>query len=374
MKVVILAAFPVHRLPGFEGESPSGHYATWLPQLAKNYQKMVDFEIHWIVMVKNLQKEKVVVHCGQTFHLLPRWKQSISILTRYNSERRRIRRLIKVLSPDVVHGWGTEDVYGFAQKDWSGARLLSMQGMLWHYWKISPGGFYAYCTSRFEKSIIKGTSRFSTESEWGKDRVLELNDKAHVDLVEYGVSDDFSPAQRSLSDCPEFVYVGSLDYRKGADTLLEAFSNERLKGIKLIVLGGGEYQERLSNLPNVEFLGRVPQSKVSEIYAQTWGLIHAARADTSPNSVKEARICGIPLLTTEAGGQAEYVEDGVDGLLFEAGDVEGLIEAVLKLSASSDLVAQYGNKGKESYSDLLAARLTAEKFVKLYQELAQESL
>ena len=72
MKIAILAAYPVHLLPGFEGQSPGGHYATWLPQLSKNFEGLIqsEDEIHWVVMSKLVDKKMTVFFNFKDFNFV----------------------------------------------------------------------------------------------------------------------------------------------------------------------------------------------------------------------------------------------------------------------------------------------------------------
>ena len=52
------------------------------------------------------------------------------------------------------------------------------------------------------------------------------------------------------------------------------------------------------------------------------------RADTSPNAVKEAVVAGVPVVATRIGGILDYVFPGANGVLCDADDVDGLVEAI----------------------------------------------
>jgi len=376
MKIAILAAYPVHLLPGFEGQSSGGHYATWLPQLSENFEALIQpaDEIHWIVMSKLVDKRKAVIFNNQTFHLLPRKKLSLSIVSYFLFERRAIASALNEIGPDVVHGWGTEDVYGPAQADWKGASILSMQGILSHYWKISKGGCLARLLALYEPRTIRRSKVVTSESPWGRDQVKMISSQTRVELVEYGTDKKFFGIERRLSSAPTFLYVGSLDYRKGTDLLAEAFRDSRLQEVQLLVLGDGQMKPVMEECGgNVRVLGRVGPKKVMELLESCWALIHPTRADTSPNSVKEARVAGLAIITTKAGGQTQYVEDGVSGLFFDPEDVESLIEAILSFSADRESAREMGVHGLSSYQEMLQPARTAGEFYALYREMVLSS-
>ena len=53
-------------------------------------------------------------------------------------------------------------------------------------------------------------------------------------------------------------------------------------------------------------------------------------------SILEAMAHGLPIIATRVGGIPELVRDGVDGLLVDAGDVEGLAAALSTLALDAD--------------------------------------
>ena len=371
MKIAILAAFPIHLLPGFENHGPSGHYATWLPQLARNFETLMapSDEIHWVVMVKGLKAAVEVSHCGQSFHLLPRFKMSLSIATYFWAERREISKLLHQIEPDLVHGWGSEDVYGPAQADWKGASILSMQGILSHYWGITGGNFLERLLAFYEPITIRRSEHVTSESPWGRNLVRRIAPEVGIDLVEYGAANQFFEIVRELDPEPTFLCVGSLCYRKGVDILAKAFADPRLSHCRLKVLGDGPMRGDLEACgDNVELLGRVGPEKVKELLGSCWALIHPTRADTSPNSVKEARVAGIAIITTQHGGQAQYVEDGESGYFFEIEDSETLVEAVLKVAVDSEEAWSLGFNRSEEYRELLSPTKTAVSLMALYRK------
>jgi glycosyltransferase involved in cell wall biosynthesis len=99
------------------------------------------------------------------------------------------------------------------------------------------------------------------------------------------------------------------------------------------------------------------------------GLILPTRADTSPNVVKEARVVGVPVITSPQGGQTTYLADGEDGFLVPCQKTQVLINAILKLSNNPELVRQMGNLGKDRYRDKLLSLRTADKFIKIYKSI-----
>jgi glycosyltransferase involved in cell wall biosynthesis len=102
--------------------------------------------------------------------------------------------------------------------------------------------------------------------------------------------------------------------------------------------------------------------------SKAWCLVLPTRADTSPNVVKEARVVGLPVITTRNGGQASYVTDGGDGYFVECGEVNGLIQKIGKVLGCFAKTKEMGDEGKKRYRDLFLAEQTSENLLKLYKK------
>jgi glycosyltransferase involved in cell wall biosynthesis len=101
--------------------------------------------------------------------------------------------------------------------------------------------------------------------------------------------------------------------------------------------------------------------------AKAWCLVHPTRADTSPNCVKEARVIGLPVVTTPNGGQTQYVQHGESGFIHAVGDVEGLIQGVLAAAADRETSLRMGATDQETCRQLLSPARTAERLIHIYQ-------
>ena len=370
-KIAILAAFPLQHLKGFgKAFQPKGHYATWLPQIAEAWDGQKEVEIHWIVMSELVQERRDVSEWGQMFHVLPTTQRGRST-TLFREDRKAIHALLDEIRADLVHGWGAEDVYGLAAVLSGRPNIVSMQGILSYYALKNRIPARTYLQAVLELFILWKAEMVTTESEWGRNVVLRRNPLAKVELVEYGVQQVFFQTKWQREEKNPFaLFVGGISPRKGIHDLVEAFRDPKLSGNELVVIGGGEgeWSENLQKNapPNIRWLGRKTAAETAQFMSKAWCLVLPTRADTSPNVVKEARVVGLPVITTKRGGQASYVRDGEDGYFFECGDVDGLIQKIEKVLGSFSKAKEMGDRGKENFRELFMAKRTGDGFMKLY--------
>jgi len=367
MRVAFLADFPVHTLPGFE-DRPSGHHATWLPPLAGELESYTtNNEIHWITCTKDITTPLTLRAWNQTFHLIPRHRLSVEMLTAFRRERRLIARLLQEIQPDLVHAWGTEQGYGYAANDFPGPSIISLQGILQSYCKAAKMPWLTRIQAIHEARVLRRAKHLTVESPWGASELRQLAPKAEINLLEYGAHPACFQIQRSLVEKPLALFVGSLSVLKGVDTLLTAFSDSRMANIDLIALGGGSPEFFHHPLPpNIRLLGHRSPDEVREWMSKAWCLVHPTRADTSPNCVKEARVIGLPVVTTPCGGQTQYVSHGKSGIIHPAGDVEALIQGVLNVTQSQETSVEMGTSGQAECRAALTPAATAKRLLEIY--------
>jgi glycosyltransferase involved in cell wall biosynthesis len=148
---------------------------------------------------------------------------------------------------------------------------------------------------------------------WGRDAVV-IHPPVDTDRFFVGVPEDF------------FLVVAELVPHKRVDVALEA---ARRSGRPIKVVGEGpslgSLRARFSD--RAEFLGRIDDSQLADVMAR-------ARALVVPNveefgiAAVEAQAAGRPVIAPDHGGTRESVIDGVTGVLYPAGDVDALGQAM----------------------------------------------
>jgi glycosyltransferase involved in cell wall biosynthesis len=110
---------------------------------------------------------------------------------------------------------------------------------------------------------------------------------------------------------------------------------------------------------------------VARYYQAADVYVHAARADTFPNTVLEAQACGTPAVATAVGGIPEQVEDGRNGFLVPAGDARALAERLTRLLSDPELRAHMGVQALESARRRFDLSRQADAYLDWYRELAR---
>ncbi|HLZ28133.1 MAG TPA: glycosyltransferase [Chloroflexota bacterium] len=120
---------------------------------------------------------------------------------------------------------------------------------------------------------------------------------------------------------------------KRIDLAVDAFTK---LGIRLKIVGNGRDLGSLRSRAgrNVEFVGRVSDAELKELYAGCRGLVFPGEEDFGIAPL-EANASGRPVIAYAAGGALDTVVNGRTGILFERQEVECLIAAVRRAEATA---------------------------------------
>jgi glycosyltransferase involved in cell wall biosynthesis len=197
----------------------------------------------------------------------------------------------------------------------------------------------------------------------------------------------FAARQRAPRAGPLRIgYIGSLHPQKGIELLLEAFSRlnggTRLSDHAVLHVYGSAFGSPISRSywqrirerapANVVFHGAYDNADVGDILARLDVIVVPSLwYENSPLTISEAFMAGVPVITAEAGGMAELVQHGVNGLLFRLGnaaDLRARLHEVAERPALLDElrrgipatpdIEQHAAMVREHYTGLLERTLT----------------
>lgn len=374
MRVAILADFPLHVIPEFGEEfHPNGHYATWLPQLCEAFADYPELDAHWIVVNSRVGNSREVRWKNQTFHVLAT-SASGRASTLFASDRKSIGNCLGAIRPQLVHGWGNEDVYGLAAATSGIKNIVSVQGLLSHYVLKNRMHPRDYFQALVELYVLRKADVITVESAWTRDLVLRRTPRAQLHIVEYGARDVFMNTRwQPDPGSPVALFLGSVAPRKGIQDAVAAFRDPALAHAQLWIVGdhSSPWAQRLraSAGANIKWISRVPNKETARMLSQAWCLVIPTRADTGPTVVKEARCVGLPIVGTRCGGLTTYIEHGENGFYADPGDIKTLTKNLVALLSDFKKCQSMGAYLHAEHRRVLSPEKTAEAFFKLYRNL-----
>jgi glycosyltransferase involved in cell wall biosynthesis len=151
-----------------------------------------------------------------------------------------------------------------------------------------------------------------------------------------------------------FLFVGRIDGEKRIDLLLRAFHRLQRDDIQLAVAGRGailpELQalsETLGITEQVRFLGYLPDDDLPALLNSVDAFVMPSEAELLSIASLEAMACGRPVLLARAQALPELVNEGVNGFLFEPGNLDSLAKTIALLADHPERLAKLGSGSLE---------------------------
>ncbi len=162
--------------------------------------------------------------------------------------------------------------------------------------------------------------------------------------------DDELAARLGLTGKTVLGFIGSFYAYEGLHLLIEALPKILAKSpdTRVLLVGGGPQEATLKALSHekgvadkVIFAGRVPHSTVGQYYGLVDVLVYPRISIrltelVTPLKPLEAMAQRKMLIASDIGGHRELIKHGETGILFKAGNPDGLAEAVLWTLANRD--------------------------------------
>ncbi len=151
-------------------------------------------------------------------------------------------------------------------------------------------------------------------------------------------------------------YVGSFSRYESLDLLVEATIalSPELPDLRLLLVGDGDLMPCLRKMVDeagisdrVIFTGRVNHEQIPDFYRLCTFLV-LSRSDSgktqliTPLKPLEIMAMGKALIASDIAGHREIVQNGLNGVLFKAGDVRELISVSREFAQNEALVTDLG--------------------------------
>lgn len=163
------------------------------------------------------------------------------------------------------------------------------------------------------------------------------------------------------------VAMGRLTQAKGFDLLIQAFSKieSDMPGWELMIYGEGPERADLQAL--IKKLGLSNRVTLAGRTSQPWEAMRSgkifvlsSRYEGMPNVLCEAMSLGIPVVAFDCPtGPGELIEDGVNGLLVPAEDVEALGAKIRAMALNEEMSFKMGSAAAEISKELSLEKIGA---------------
>jgi glycosyltransferase involved in cell wall biosynthesis len=314
-----------------------------------------------------------------SYEVLPSWRRRIG---KFNALLNLgVGRALAAAAPDVILCGGYNYVASWQALAW--ARMRGVRFLLWSESNVQDlrRGFAlvellkSKFLGRCSGFVVPGRSalEYLRSLRVKEDRIFTARNAVDNDFFAGAAAAARKNAERWRAelDLPDryFLFAGRLVREKGVFDLLSAYAklDERLRRcVSLVFAGDGacreELEERAAAISPgaVRFVGFAQREQLAIYYALAEMLILPTYTDPWGLVVNEAMACGLPVVVSRAAGcAADLVRDNWNGLLFGAGDVAGLTDAMGWIANHPEDSAKMGVNSFEHISGYSPAEWSA---------------
>ena len=341
MRIAILSPYPTFpfrkelgcRTPSYEGN------ATWTVALANHLAKIPDTEVHVVTEADGIPQSKTIVANGVQVHFITA-PEKYKTLTLWHYDRERMMQALDQIQPDIVHGQGIENQYGFAAVTSKWPHLLTIHGIP----RLSNEARYV---NPFHRERIVELMALSSMKN-ARDIVV-INPYVTKCLALEGrryrlypianpVGHQFFDASPQAREPALILAIGSVDRLKAHDVLLRALAILRRRKVqaKAIIAGSSGESGYVGNLQrfvreenlDVQFAGFQTPGEILLLLQRCTMLVHPSRHENSPMAICEAMAVGTPVIASRVGGVPNLLGDGANGLLVQRGNASELADRI----------------------------------------------
>lgn len=343
MKILMLSA------------SESIHTKRWCESLCKNGIEIVLFSF-------SLEKGDFYSKLGIKVYSCGIHNTSkIFFKVRYIMSLQYLKKIIVLEKPDIVHAHYASS-YGFL------GALSGFHPLIISVWGSDVYDFpnkLSICKYILKYSLSKADRILSTSYVMAKETGRYTNQ--HIEITPFGVDIAlFKPIDR-VADTGQFIVgvVKTLAPKYGIDVLIYAFARllecncNKGRYIVLHIVGDGpnrkEYEDltrKLGISDKVTFFGAVQNEKLPEYYNNFSVSVSVSNSESFGVVAVEAMACECPVITSDADGFTEVVDDGVTGFIVPKKDVVATACAIQKFIDDPLLRGRLGKAGRERVKKL----------------------
>lgn len=330
------------------------------------------------------------------------------------NERKIIKKGIDIINqytPDIIHVFGNEWPFGLLANHTNIPVVIHIQGSIIPYnnalYPPKYNGFtfamaaglnlrkqwhwlqrYLKSKSRLEmeKRIWKSVHHYMGRTSWDKALVNMLHPNASYHHVDEALRPIFLETKKhwylQSKKKIKLISIGCSNFWKGIDVML--------KTAHVLIEAGVDFEWKVAgNMPseyrevvekkekltfkdnNITIIGFTTPEQIIEEICESTLYVHTAYIENSPNSICEAQIIGIPIISTMVGGISTLIQNGHNGDLLPANDPWQIANAIVELANNPKKMTLYSENGKKAALQRHSKEQILKDLLNSYQDIIQ---
>jgi len=376
MKIALLTTDNREDYKDYRASVP--YFGTAPEALLQGFALLPEVEVHVVSCTQQrvAAPEKLAANVFLHSLLVPKlgWAR-----TAYQGCSRAVRRKLKTIEPDIVHGQGTERDCALSAVFSGYPSILTVHGNMrriarvtkarpFSYWWLAarleaftlPRSRGVVCLTRHTQAAVSGLAR----------RTWVVPNAVPAAFFEVN-------AQRQPEAPPRILCVGNVCPLKNQNALIRALDGlVDTWGFQVIFWGraqaGDAYVDAFFKLlqarPWCVWGGFADREKLIESYREATLLALPSLEDNCPMALLEAMAAGVPAVAARVGGVPDLIEDGKTGFFCEPMDGTSMRRAIEKVLIAPSAAAGVARQAKSRAKERFHPRVIARRHVEIYRE------
>lgn len=337
----------------------------WMVKLANEISNLKDIKLSIAFPFHTIQNGKAGRISYYSFYV----NEKHVVQGNLNDSEKRLIEIIDNVKPDIIHIFGTEGAHSYAvaavcnELGISDKLIVSIQGLVSVYYKH----YYAYLDPKIvsgktlrdlykgnvkkraawmrkkgelEVKTLKSVRNVIGRTDWDKACTLQINPELRYFFNDEMLRERFYLSKKwSLRNCQKFsIFMSQATFPiKGLHLALEAvlILKKDFPEVELFVAGKSYYDKQKYKLSyyekyildfidnhdlqqSVHFTGFLNEEEMVAQYLNSHVFVSPSSIENSPNSVCEAMMLGVPVVSSLVGGIDNLMTHGKEGYYYQA--------------------------------------------------------
>lgn len=229
------------------------------------------------------------------------------------------------------------------------------------------------------KAICSKVDLFISPSRFLRSKFIDFGiPEEKIIFLPHGIDlNKLKNLRKVTSDKLRLGFIANLLPAKGAHVLIQCFNNIENENIELKIYGrvlsykgilGNylNYIKKIAKNKNIKLMGGFNNKNISEIFSEIDILVvPSIWYEASSIVTMEAFASQVPVIASDIGGIPELIKDGVDGLLFNPGNVGALRKKLEYAINNREIITKF----KENIPKIKSIEENAREIEEIYSRL-----
>jgi glycosyltransferase involved in cell wall biosynthesis len=286
-----------------------------------------------------------------------------------------VRRELRKIQPDIVHGQGTERDCAISAVRSGYPNVLTIHGnmrLVAEFLQVRPLTYYWFA-DRLERFCLRKTNGVVAISSYTQSNIERYTSRTW--LVPNAVHPSFFDVPRHPDTMHRILCLANIGPRKNQIGLIQALDSlAKSKPLRLVFGGGGseadpyyrEFTQMVSARSWCDYIGPLDRTELqTEMSRAAIGILPSFE-DNCPMVVLEAAAAGLPFAASRVGGVPDLIQHNVSGLLFDPSSNTEIRAVVAMLVADGLLAESLAARALTRCKERFAADSVARQHVNIY--------